>query len=349
MRVWECGSVGVWGREGRGMREQLGVGVIGVGTFGSLHARVYKELGACELKAVADVVPERLEAACHALGVEGYTDYRALLERDDIDAVSVCTTDELHVAPAVAAARAGKHILVEKPLALTPQDCDAIIAAARDGGVQLMVGHILRFDPRYVAACEAIRDGRIGQLVHLYARRNNPLANARRLGGHTSVLFFLGIHDLDLINWCVGARAQRVYAEATSRVLAGTPDTVLALLRFPDGVIASLEASWVLPESCPGRLDARLEAVGTGGVLHVNGGSENVSIAGARFEQPELFYAPEVHGQRVGILRDELAHFVACALGDGKPIVGGDEGRAAVELACAIQRSFETGSVIELE
>ena len=330
------------------MKERLGIGVIGVGTFGSLHAQLYAQLDICELKAVADVDPERLDAVCPRLDVEGYTDYRELLKREDVHAVSICTTDELHVAPAVAAAHAGKHLLVEKPLALTPQDCDTIIEAARAAGVKLMVGHILRFDPRYVAAREAIHEGVIGELVHLYARRNNPLSNAQRLGRHTSVLFFLGIHDLDFIHWCVGASAQRVYAEATSRVLTGTPDTVLALLRFPGGALASLEASWVLPESFPGRLDACFEAVGTDGALYVNGGSETVAIAGERFEQPELFYAPQVLGERVGILRDELAHFLACVLYDQEPIAGGREGRAAVEAACAIQRSFETGNVVEI-
>ena len=148
------------------MKEQLGIGVIGVGTFGSLHARLYKQLGICELKAVADVNPKRLDEICPLLQVEGYGDYRELLKRDDVHAVSICTTDELHVAPAIAAASAGKHIFVEKPLALTPQDCDQIIEAAQAAGVKLTVGHILRFDPRYATARKEIQDGKIGQLVH---------------------------------------------------------------------------------------------------------------------------------------------------------------------------------------
>ncbi len=192
-------------------------------------------------------------------------------------------------------------------------------------------------------------EGRIGQLVHVFARRNNPTGNARRLAAHTSVLFFLGIHDLDFINWCVGVRAERVYAEATSKVLDNTPDTVLAVIRFVDGTIASLEASWVLPESYPGRLDARFEAVGTAGAVYVNGGSEVVAIARERFECPELFYGPQVFGERVGILRDELVHFLRCVLQDSQPIASGEDGKAAVELACAIQESFQTGKVVELK
>ena len=330
------------------MGHQIGVGVIGVGTFGSLHAEVYHQLGQSELKAVADIDPARAGAVASSLQVDGYADYEQLLQRDDITAVSICTTDDRHVGPAVAAANAGKHILVEKPLALTPGDCDSIIEAARENGVLLMVGQILRFDPRYVTARDEIRSGKIGHLVHLFARRNNPIPNALRLHPFTSVLFFLGIHDIDLLNWCVGSRAEKVYAQATSRVLDSSPDSVLAVLTFPGGVIGALEVSWVLPPSYPGRLDARLEAVGTEGALYVNGGSESVAIARDRLDQPELFYAPQLRGQRVGILRDELAHFLTCVRSGSEPVVGGEEAKAAVEVACAIQDSYQNGRPIAI-
>jgi len=160
------------------MKGQLGVGVIGVGAFGSRHAEVYRQLDVSELVAVADVNPQRLNEICPVLQVEGYSDYRELLKREDICAVSICTTDELHVKAAIAAAHAGKHVFVEKPLALTSQDCDTIIDACASSGVKLTVGHILRFDPRYFAAYREIREERIGKLVHVFARRNNPVLEA---------------------------------------------------------------------------------------------------------------------------------------------------------------------------
>ena len=331
------------------MNNRLRVGVIGVGTFGSLHAQVYSQAEGCELVAIADVDEGRLEQVCDALGVEGHVDYRELLGRDDVDAVSICTTDELHVEPALAAAAAGKHMLIEKPLALTPADCDTIIGAAGEAGVKLMVGHILRFDPRYYTAHQRIAQGQIGELVHLSARRNNAFGSARRLAAHTSVLFFLGIHDLDFILWCVGAVPQRVVAQAVSKVLADTPDTVLALLQFADGPIASLEASWVLPESHPRGLDARFDAVGTAGALYVDGSGGSVIVAHERVEQPALYYVPELYGERVGILRDEIMHFVRCVTHDQQPVVGGQDGKAAVQVACAIQESYRTGRPIEVQ
>jgi UDP-N-acetylglucosamine 3-dehydrogenase len=331
------------------MGGKLGVGVIGVGTFGALHAQVYQQLDTCELVAVADVDQDRLDKVCSTLKVDGYTDYQELCQREDIEAVSICTTDEFHVEPALAAASAGKHLLVEKPLALTPTDCDKIIQSAEVSDVKLMVGHILRFDPRYVAAYQEIKSGRMGQLVHLFARRNNSLRSARRLSRHTSVLFFLGIHDLDFMNWCVGSKPETVHAQATFRVLDDTPDTVLAVLRFPSGPIAALEASWVLPESHPRGLDARFDVVGTAGAVYVNGTGDNVAVVHERLEHPALFYAPELLGERVGILRDEIAHFLKCVIHDHEPIITGQDGKAAVQVACAIQESYQTASTVQIQ
>ena len=330
------------------MREKIRIGVIGAGIFGSLHARVYKELPTSDLVAIAEIQNQRLSKITATLGVAGYTDYHDLLSRDDIDAVSICVPDDLHVEPAIAAAEAGKHLLVEKPLAHTPEDCDKIIAAAKSNDVKLMVGHTLRFDPRYVAAKQNIADGSLGPLVHLYARRNNPILSAKRIAAHSSVLFFLGIHDLDFILWCVGKKPSRVFALQASRVLETTPDSVLALLEFPGGTIASLEVCWVLPDSFPGGLDAFFEVVGAKGSVYVNTSGGTVAIARQGWEQPELAYAPELHGELVGVLRDELAHFVSCVAQDRPPLVSGKDGRAAVAVACAIQRSYETGESVAM-
>jgi predicted dehydrogenase len=211
-----------------------------------------------------------------------------------------------------------------------------------------MVGHILRFDPRYYTAQREIESGKIGELLHMYSRRNNSLRSARRLANHTSVLFFLGIHDLDFINWCVGDKVESVYAQAVSQLLGGTPDAVHAVLRFPGDVIASLEVSWVLPESHPRGLDARFDAVGSAGALYVDGGGGDVIVAYERVEHPGLFYAPEIFGQRSGILRDEIAHFLKCVIHDRQPVVTGQDGKAAVQVACAIQESYQTGGLVKV-
>jgi len=326
------------------MRRPLRAGVIGVGTFGSLHARVYAELESTELVAVADIQAEKAQHFISEYGVKGYTDYDELLEKEDLDIVSVCTSDELHLEPVLAAASAGKHILVEKPLAMNVEDCDSMIQAVESAGVKFMVGQILRFDPRYYAARQAIVEGQIGQPVHLYARRNNLLRSAFRLGEHTSVLFFLGVHDIDFMNWCMGSKVERVYGESVSRVFRDKEiaDSYLALIKYQDGTVASLEVSWILPRSFSKRLDAMFEAAGTEGTIFVDGSGQAVEVYRAEdSECPDVMYAPRLYGRYTGILRDEIMHFVECVQKDKVPAATGYDGKAAVEVVCAIAESVE--------
>lgn len=329
------------------MSDKLGIGVIGVGTFGSLHANVYAESREAELVAVADVDPVRAREIGERHQVAYYSDYAELLARPDIEAVSICTTDEGHVAPCVAAARAGKHILVEKPLATDVSDCDTILRATEEAGVQLMVGHILRFDPRYHTARQTVAEGQLGEVVYLYGRRNSLITNAKRLAGNTSVLFFLGIHDLDFMNWCAGSKAQRVYAESVQKKLTRTPDVTSALIRFADGAVASLETTWILPETYVRRLDAEFKIVGTKGAVYVDGSGGSVGIyTEEKGLCPNVHYTPALYGHTAGILKDELEHFIDCVRRDRPPMITGEDGKAAVQLACAIAESVQTGAPV---
>jgi predicted dehydrogenase len=324
------------------------VGVIGVGVFGSLHARVYAEAEIAELVAVADVDVERAAEVARRHDCASYSDYRELLARPDVDAVSVCTTDRLHAGPVIAAVRAGKHVMVEKPLATSLEECDAMIAAARAAGVMLTVGHILRFDPRYRAARDAIRGGRVGRPLHVAARRNNRGSAAARLADKTTVLFFLGIHDVDCLLWCLGAPVRHVYAESVPAD-AGSPEAYLALLRFGDGTLASLEVSWALPESYPGRLDAAWEVVGTAGSLSVEGGGVGAVLHDASgTEALDNRYYGEVDGRFVGPLRDELHHFLRCLRDGATPMVTAEEARAAVAVILALEESRTAGKAMRL-
>jgi UDP-N-acetylglucosamine 3-dehydrogenase len=146
------------------------------------------------------------------------------------------------------------------------------------------------------------------------------------------------------MNWCVGSKVERVYAESVTRVLQdmNTADSYLALLKFQNGTIASLEVSWILPESFAKRLDARFDLVGTKGSIYVDGSGQAVEVYRAdSAECPDVMYAPEIRGKYTGILRDEIAHFVECVQHDKTPDVTGQDGKAAVEVVCAIAESVE--------
>ena len=299
--------------------------------------------------AVADIQAERTQHFAALYGAKGYADYNELLEKADLDIVSVCTSDELHLKPVLAAAAAGKHILVEKPLAVNVPDCDTMIQAAENAGVKLMVGQILRFDPRYYAARQAISDGQIGAPVHFFARRNNLLKSAKRLGKHTSVLFFLGIHDIDFINWCAESKVERVYAESVSRVLRDmdTADSYLALIKFQDGTIASLEVSWILPESQPYLVDHCVKLIGSKGSTYVdlrNRGLEKYC------EKAEYTSGGDtINGYGRGFSYDSMYHFLDCIIKDKEPISNETDGLMNTAILCAMLDSAEKGEQVKVE
>ena len=241
--------------------------------------------------------------------------------------------------------------MIEKPIASASSDADRIIAAARQAGVVLMVGHILRFDPRYVAAREAVARGDVGEIIHMYARRSGLLAEGRYLGGRTTLPFYVGVHDLDVMLWLAASDVRWVMAAGARKAMAdlGVDDTVMALLKFESGAVASLELSWALPDASNLEWDCRLEVVGTKGVIHVdvqNQGAVLYTEGGPRFF--ETVYMPSVAGAPFGALAHEIAHFVACVREGRQPWVSGEDARRAVAVAEAMERSLAAGAPVEL-
>lgn len=331
------------------MPDKLGAAVIGLGMMGERHAAIWSQLPTTHLVSVYDIVPDRAKAVAATLGCEAAETLEAAVNRPDIHLVSVCTDDQRHVDPCLAAAAAGKHILVEKPLATTLEDCDAIIDGARRAGVKLMVGHVVRFDPRYVVAKQAIDNGAVGDPIQVYARRNNIVDSGRRIAPRTSVALFLGVHDLDLMRWFVGSEVVKIYAESASKILAdvAAEDSIMALLKYENGAVGCLETCWVMPKGIPCTLDARLEVIGTEGMVRVTVGDEGCTIVSQdRALRPDILYGPQMHGQQSGALRAQLEHFVDCILHDRAPLISPEDARVAVQTALAIHQSLTTGGPV---
>ena len=332
-------------------KEQLGAAVIGLGMMGERHAAIWAETPATDLVTVYDILPDRTQEVASDLGCEAAASLEAAIARDHVDIVSVCTDDGAHVESCVAAAGAGKHILLEKPLATTLEDCDTIIAACDSAGVKLMVGHVVRFDPRYALAQKAIADGEIGEVIQVFARRNNIVDSGTRIGPRTSVAYFLGVHDLDLMRWFIGAEALKVHAEGVSKVLAdiAAEDSIMTLLRYDSGAIGCLETCWVMPKGIPCTLDSRLEVIGTEGMVRVTVGDEGCTImTPERATRPDILYGPMLHGEQAGALRTQLDHFASCVLSGTEPLISPQDARAAVEIAAAIHDSLQSGAPVYL-
>ena len=349
-RRYPVASVFAANATGKGLNmSTVRIGLIGAGYIGAVHARALGALKDATLAAVADPQQDRARALAAPTGGNAYADYREMIAREKLDAVIVATPDNAHRDACIDAAKAGLHIFVEKPLATSLADCDAIAAAAGDSRVRLLVGHTLRWEPRYALAQEAIRRGDIGTVSYVYARRNNIRAVARRAGGYTNVARFLAVHDIDWIQWSLGERASRVFARTSSRVLTdlNTPDAYVIVLRFPSGVLACVEAAWILPDDGSAANDFQAEALGSEGALYISVQDQGLRIdrrGGLKF--PDIMYAPVVHDQTRGVYVEEHRHFLDVVRGGASPICTAAEARAAVAVVLAAEESAATGAEV---
>ncbi len=353
----------VAGPERPSLRERLRVGVIGVGRFGENHVRAYAESSLSSLLAVADVDASRARSIAARYGVpRHYSDFRELLADPQIQAVSIATPAHLHVEAAMAAAALGKHILLEKPIATSLADAQAIVAAADRNGVKLMVGHLLRFEIHYASIFSAIAGGTLGRPVAVMSRMNNPISEARYAGAVVSPVLHVMIHHIDLSLWYMDRLPQRVFcmaAKGRAFEELKVPDGCVLMMDFAGGGLAVSESFWCLPEEfanwttprewAPLQSDIQMEVICTEGVIHLGGPVTSLRACdqgGWKF--PQVTLRPTVGGQLGGALREEINHFLTCCLTGQEPLVTGREGMAALRVALAAEESLETGAAVML-
>jgi len=335
------------------MKENLRVGVIGLGRAGEKHALSYHRMPFVRLAAVCDRDKDKLDRFCRKFGVKGYDDYRKLLGDDDIDAVSIVMPDDLHLDVTRAAVQTGKHILLEKPIAATLEDGKKIYSLVKDRKEVFMVAHILRFSANHALAKQSIARGDIGEIVHVSARRNSTFEGAMMYKGHhTDTHIHLLVHDADYLNWVIGSPAVKVFAKSREVILKphGMRDTVLALVEYGNGALASLEGCWVLPGRSPFELDDRMEIVGTRGVLYLGGVCQGLSlVTDARVQDLDTRSWPEGNDGVGGNIYEELTAFVNCIVKNEKPLVGAREALEALFVVDAIDRSIREGVEVTID
>jgi UDP-N-acetylglucosamine 3-dehydrogenase len=335
----------------RGNNDTVRWGVIGLGWFGEIHADTLADMAGIKLAAFCTRRPQRLNELADQYDVAGrYTDYKELLADPAIDAVSITTHIDDHRDIAIDALRAGKHVLLEKPMAPTVEACDRIIEAARESDGRFMVGHICRFDPRVALAKQAVDEGRLGRIISMHARRNLSKAIGEANLDKISALMGDGIHDADLMLWFTGSAPVSVYAQEVHPGPCKYADGAWAMMRLENGAVGVVESIWHLPNSTPYTIDARMEIIGTDGALYVNCGQAGLEIhAAAGPTTPDTMYWPTVCGERFGVLRAELQYFANCIVrGEDPDRVTPEQSRDAVGLIVAAAESSRTGEVVRL-
>jgi predicted dehydrogenase len=341
--------------------ERIGYGIIGAGWILPNHAIAARHLRDrnVELTAIADIDERRARRAAEEFGARHwYTDYRALLARDDIHVVSLCLPHHLHRDVAIEAARVGKHVLCEKPLALDVGEADAMIAAARQAGVQLGVIFQHRWDPPFQRLHRAIERQAFGQVLlgHVFHRCKNMTApefrDAWREHGKTvggGVIMMQAIHFLDILLWCLGP-VESVTARVDGLVLKrDVEDTGSAVLRFRTGVIGSV----VTTEANETERISRIEIHGTRGTaVWENNAWIRWEPGPGYVEEPLPDDEPQLsEGDRARLLFGtghvkQIVDFVDRLRRGLPPSVSGEDGRHATAVVRAMYESSETGRTV---
>ncbi|MDB5522284.1 MAG: oxidoreductase [Rhizobium sp.] len=333
------------------------IAVIGTGVMGSFYARVLNEMRGVDLVAICGRSPAPVEKLSQALNVQGYANgqYDQLLaDHPNLDAVVIATPDGEHLGPLKASVAAGCHILIEKPLGVNAREAAEMTAAAEAGGKFLMVCHHLRFDPRYYALAKLVRQGTIGKVINIHARRNPAAGSPQRINGRVPAAYWVGVHDIDLVHWITGRRAVRVISKSTGTSLGalGVDDCVVSTITLDDGTLFTMENSWATPRT-QGKPKSFLMAVrGTEGVAEVDAYEHGVNVytaTSAPNPDGEVLYFPDLYGRATGVYRDMMDHFVDSVTTGKAPVVSGADGLAAVRVADAIVRSVETGTEVDVE
>ena len=322
--------------------DKLNIGVIGLGAIGQKHVEALAQVERANLAGVADINKEVAEKTAVKYNTTGFVDYQEMLAVPGLDAVVVATPDEIHTAPCLDAAKAGKHILVEKPIATTLADGQAIIDAADTAKVKLMVGFSLRFNLHYMKIKKMVASGQVGDLISVFARRLNLVTQADRINGRCGVLHFLGIHDFDALRWIIGSEPISIYTEESTSIPKKYPqdNESFSIIQFANGVRACAHIGWNLPVQHLGGRDFKFDVMGTKGTLYLDQMRQGIEVYSETLQK-----FPSVNS---GLYIEDRA-FVDCVLDDTPSPSTGADGIAALKMVMGAIESIETGLPVKLD
>lgn len=331
----------------------LKVAVVGVGLHGENHALVYADYGRTDLVAVCDSDRDRAARVAGRYGCRAVGTVSEIAE-SDVDAVSVATPDHLHHDVVATLLRAGKHVLCEKPLTTSVDEAADLVRIADDAGRVLAVNFAQRFNPRWIAAKEAIRDGAIGTPVSGRARIVNTIAvptGMLRWSGASGPEWFILPHIADVTCWLLDREPDEAFAYGSKEVLAGRGidayDAIQALVRFGDpSPHVAFETAWILPESGQTVTESSVSLLGSGGRIEVDNTDRSVELYGddrLRYVGTIALARRNYYGKVVGFYFDSIRAFADDVLSGETTVARGTDGLRVTALVEAIRRSAESG------
>jgi UDP-N-acetylglucosamine 3-dehydrogenase len=313
--------------------KKLGVAVIGTGFWGKNHARVYKELASTELVAICDVNAEIAKSIADQFGVKAYTTSTRMLKNEEIEAVSVCTWSTSLAKEALKALKAGKHVLVEKPMAANTRQAEKLLETAEKNDLHLTVGFLMRFIPGLQHIREAVENKKIGELVCAAAKRVSQWPE--RIGD-VGVVKDMAIHDIDVMRYIFNEDPITVYAKTGSMRHKKFEDYAQIMLAYEDGKSAFIESNWLTPYKT-----RTLTVTGSDAIMRLDYITQELWI-----EEPKETLQPRYPWQEP--LKLELQHFADCILAKKKPLITAADGLKALQIAEAALQSSSKNRAIKL-
>ena len=348
-------------QNGRIPVKQISIGIIGTGWCGGIRAQTCADHPLVQDLHIAEIRPERLAEVAKAVGARtATTNYRELLRIKEIDAYYVSATPEsLHYPMARECLLAGKHVFLEKPMAVELHEADELIAIARTNGLQFTIGYSQRFNPKFAYVRKSITDGTIGQPVSALVSRHITRGLGKKITGRTklSPAAMEATHDLDFLLWCLEpARPVRVYSQVNYGAMkaasgADVPDTQYIMVTMDTGLSFVIGAGWSLPPGYPNFSATWIEMIGTEGALLVDDTHRDVVLNtmqhGMRLPMSSM-PGEFVDHAYAGPMKAETIHFLE-AVALGRPVlVTPEQARQVMEVYLAADLAAERHVAVDL-
>lgn len=337
----------------------INVGVIGTGWCGGIRAETCAQSPFVNDLHIAEIREARLkEVAGIAKPATATTDYRALVENPGIEAVMISTTPEpTHYPITKECLNAGKHVLLEKPIALELSEADELIALARSKNLLFTIGYSQRFNPKFAYVKRSIENGTIGQPVSALISRHITRNLGKKIGGRVklSPAAMEATHDIDFVLWCLAPRKPvKVYAQEVRKIMGpqyNVPDCVWIIVTMDDGSAFTIGAGWVLPPAYPNFSSTWIEVVGTEGALMVDDTHRDVYVT--TMQSGIQFPISTMPGESVGHvyagpMAAETVHFLECVALGRQPIVTPEHAKMVMQVYQAADLSAETGQPVDI-
>ena len=316
--------------------ENLNVAVIGIGSMGKNHARIYADLPDVNLVAIADSNEESTENIAKKYTCKSYKDYKEMIQNENLDVVSIAVPTKLHKQASLEVIEKGINVLIEKPIAPSVEEGKEIIEFAKNKNIKLMVGHIERFNPAVIELKKRLDNNELGKIFKIDVNRVGPFPSRIRDVG---VVIDLAVHDLDIIRYLTNSEVEKVHSEIEKQIHTQHEDLLSAILRLKNGVICNLNVNWLTPTKI-----RKIYITGEKGMFVINYLTQELYF----YENAEINNNVDYTDIMMGVsegkmtkfnfekkepLKVEIEHFIDCVKNKKEPLITGEDSLKALELA----------------